>query len=69
MAAEGYTVMLQKILQFLQEVKLELRKVVWPTRKDTLASTSVVLVIVIIIAFFLGMIDLGLTRVIRAILG
>ncbi len=61
--------MFQKILQFLQEVQLELKKVVWPTRKDTIASTSVVLIIVIIIAFFLGMIDLGLTRIIRVILG
>ncbi|MBP1721683.1 MAG: preprotein translocase, SecE subunit [Deltaproteobacteria bacterium] len=61
--------MYQKILQFLQEVQLELKKVVWPTRKDTLASTSVVLIIVIIIAFFLGLIDLGLTRIIRVILG
>jgi preprotein translocase subunit SecE len=61
--------MFQKIVQFLQEVQLELKKVVWPTRKDTIASTSVVLVIVIIIAFFLGLIDLGLTRIIRVILG
>ena len=61
--------MYQKILQFLQEVQLELKKVVWPTRKDTFASTSVVLIIVIIIAFFLGLIDLGLTRIIRVILG
>ena len=61
--------MFQKIVQFLQEVQLELKKVVWPTRKDTLASTSVVLIIVIIIALFLGLIDLGLTRIIRVILG
>jgi preprotein translocase subunit SecE len=61
--------MFPKIVQFLQEVQLELKKVVWPTRKDTLASTSVVLIIVIIIAFFLGLIDLGLTRIIRVILG
>jgi len=61
--------MFPKIVQFLQEVQLELKKVVWPTRKDTFASTSVVLIIVIIIAFFLGLIDLGLTRIIRVILG
>ena len=61
--------MFAKILQFLQEVQQELRKVVWPTRKETLASTSVVLIIVIILAFYLGLIDLGLTRIIRVILG
>ncbi len=61
--------MFEKAKQFLKEVKIELKKVVWPTRKDTLASTSVVLIIVMIIAFFLGLVDLGLSRIIRLILG
>jgi preprotein translocase subunit SecE len=60
--------MVEKIIQFLKEVKIELRKVVWPTRKDTIASTSVVIVLVIIIAVFLGLVDLGLSRVIKLIL-
>ena len=61
--------MFEKVKQFLKEVKIELKKVVWPTRKDTIASTSVVLIIVMIIALFLGLVDLGLTRIIRLILG
>lgn len=60
--------MIEKVKQFLKEVKTELKKVVWPTRKDTIASTTVVVIIVIIIAIFLGLVDLGLTRVIRLIL-
>ena len=54
--------------QFLREVRVELSKVTWPTRKDTLASTSVVLVIVILIAAFLGLVDLGLSRLMRILL-
>jgi len=61
--------MFEKAKQFLKEVKIELKKVVWPTRKDTVASTSVVLIIVTIFAFFLGLVDLGLSRIIRLILG
>jgi len=61
--------MFEKIVQFLKEVQIELKKVVWPTRKDTIASTTVVLILVIIIAIYLGLVDLGLSRVIRAILG
>ena len=61
--------MFEKAKQFLKEVKIELKKVVWPTRKDTIASTSVVLIIVMIIAIFLGLVDLGLSRIIRLILG
>jgi preprotein translocase subunit SecE len=60
--------MFDKVKQFLKEVKTELKKVVWPTRKDTIASTSVVLILVIIIALFLGLVDLGLSRIIRLIL-
>ena len=54
--------------QFLREVRIELSKVTWPTRKDTIASTSVVLVIVILIATFLGIVDLGLSRLMRILL-
>ena len=59
---------IDKISQFLREVRIELSKVTWPTRKDTIASTSVVLVIVILIAAFLGIVDLGLSRLMRILL-
>ncbi len=61
--------MFEKFKLFLKEVKSELKKVVWPTRKDTIASTSVVVILVLIIAAFLGLVDFGLSRVIRLILG
>jgi len=58
----------QIIRQFFREVRVELKKVTWPTRKETVASTSVVLVTVIIISFFLGLVDLGLSRLIKIFL-
>ncbi|MBN2468396.1 MAG: preprotein translocase subunit SecE [Deltaproteobacteria bacterium] len=57
-----------KVAQFFREVRTELKKVSWPPRKDTFASTSVVLVIVFVIAIFLFIIDQGLSFVIRKIL-
>lgn len=60
--------MFEKVLPFLKEVQIELKKVVWPTRKDAMASTTVVIILVIIIAIYLGLVDLGLSRIIRAIL-
>jgi len=60
--------MFEKVKQFLKEVKIELKKVVWPTRKDTIASTSVVIILVFIIAIFLGLVDFGLSKIIRVIL-
>ena len=59
---------IEKATQFLKEVKQELKKVVWPTKKQTIASTSVVLVVVFFIGFFLGLIDLGLGWVINTFL-
>jgi preprotein translocase subunit SecE len=55
-------------IQFLREVRNELSKVVWPTRKDTTAMTAVVLVFVLIVSFFLGIIDFGLSSLVRMIL-
>jgi len=54
--------------QFLREVKTELKKVTWPSRKDTLSGTLVVLVAVFIIAIFLGIVDSGLSNLIKALL-
>jgi preprotein translocase subunit SecE len=54
--------------QFFREVKVELKKVTWPSRKETIASTSVVLITVILVAFYLGIVDLGLSRLIKIFL-
>jgi len=54
--------------QFLREVKTELKKVTWPSRKDTLSGTAVVLVAVFIIALFLGIVDSGLSNLIKTLL-
>ena len=56
---------LNKGLQFLREVKVELKKVIWPTRKQTLGSTIVVIILVMIIALFLGVVDIGLSSLVR----
>ena len=62
---KGY---IDKGLQFLREVKVELKKVVWPSRKQTIGSTVVVLILVIIISVFLGMVDIGLSSLVRVVL-
>jgi preprotein translocase subunit SecE len=59
---------IDKSIQFLREVKVELKKVTWPSRKQTMGSTVVVLVIVAIISLFLGVVDAGLSGLIQAVL-
>ena len=58
----------ESIKQFLREVKIELKKVTWPSRKDTIYATIIVLICVLIFGFFLGMADLGLSRLVRLVL-
>jgi preprotein translocase subunit SecE len=56
-------------LQFVRECRTELKKVKWPTRKELLASTAVVIGLVLVISFFLGLIDFGLIKIIKNIVG
>ncbi len=62
---KGY---LQQAIQFLREVKIELKKVTWPTRKQTMGSTVVVIILVLLISLFLGLVDMGLSGLFRSIL-
>ncbi|HPE07183.1 MAG TPA: preprotein translocase subunit SecE [Smithellaceae bacterium] len=66
---EKIKLIMNKALQFVSQAKAELKKVTWPTRKQTLASTGVVMVIVAIMALYLGIIDLILAKVVKFILG
>jgi len=58
----------QKGIQFLREVKVELKKVTWPSRKQTIGSTVVAIVLVMIISLFLGVVDMSLTSLISLVL-
>ena len=57
-----------KAVQFLREVKVELKKVAWPSRKQTIGSTAVVIALVVLISLFLGVVDMGLSTLIRFVL-
>jgi len=61
--------LVEKIRQFFREVRIELLKVNWPSRKETIASTAVVLVLVLLVSAYLGLVDAGLSRLMRFILG
>ena len=60
---------LAKTKNFLEEVKVELGKVTWPTRKETIATTWVVVVIIVLISLYLGACDVVLAKLMRRILG
>ena len=66
---EKVKIIIQKVTQFLKEAKVELKKVTWPSPKQTMASTAVVIIIVFIVSIYLGIIDFALAKVVKFILG
>jgi preprotein translocase subunit SecE len=53
---------------FLREVKIELKKVKWPTKKEMLAATGVVIFLTLIMAVFFFLVDTCLIKIIKYIL-
>tara|TARA_B100000315_G_scaffold78194_1_gene71537 strand:+ start:161 stop:358 length:198 start_codon:yes stop_codon:yes gene_type:complete len=59
---------LKQTTAFLTEVKTEVKKVSWPSRKETTGGTVVVLIAVLIIASFLGIVDISLSRMVKVLI-
>jgi len=59
----------EKFKRFIEEVKEELKKVVWPTRDQTIQTTIVVIVMTLIVSTFLGIVDVALSKIINLIVG
>jgi preprotein translocase subunit SecE len=53
---------------FFDQAKVELKKVVWPDKQETISTSSAVLLLVVVMALFLGVVDLVLTKIIAAVL-
>jgi preprotein translocase subunit SecE len=52
--------MIERLKQFLLEVKLELKKVTWPRRSEVRGTTVVVIVTVFVVGVFLAVVDIVL---------
>ncbi len=59
----------QALWRFMQSSRGELRKVVWPTRQETLQTTLTVFVFVLILGIFFWLLDMGLLWITRALTG
>ncbi|MBG0778177.1 MAG: preprotein translocase subunit SecE [Desulfovibrionaceae bacterium] len=57
-----------QLKDFFEESKVELKKVTWPTRKETTTTSIAVLVLVVVMSLFLGIVDLGLSKLVELIL-
>jgi preprotein translocase subunit SecE len=57
-----------RLQEFVREVLAEFRKVTWPSRAELVNSTAVVIAVTVVLAFFLGGVDVVLARVVERIL-
>jgi preprotein translocase subunit SecE len=57
--------MFNKILIFLKEVRLEIKKINWPTRKEVVKYSLIVIGVSLAVAFFLGGVDFLIQEILR----
>jgi preprotein translocase subunit SecE len=59
----------RRLWRFSQDVRMEVRKVVWPTRQETIQTTLIVVVMVFILALVLWLFDTILMSILRLLTG
>ena len=60
--------MFNRIKEFFKEVKSEVKKVVYPSKDELVGSTRVVIIAVVVVSLFLGVVDLGLSKLVSRLL-
>ena len=60
--------MFNGIKEFFKEVKIEVKKVVYPSKDELIGSTWVVIIAVVVVSLFLGVVDLGLSKLVSRLL-
>lgn len=59
----------RNIWTFFQDSQIELRKVVWPTRQETVQTTLIVILVVIVVAIILWLLDMFLGSAVQYLMG
>lgn len=60
--------MFNRIKEFFKEVRIEIKKVVYPSKDELIGSTWVVIIAVVVVSLFLGVVDLGLSKLVSRLL-
>ncbi|MBL7085169.1 MAG: preprotein translocase subunit SecE [Candidatus Omnitrophica bacterium] len=60
--------MANKVIKFFSEVKTEMKKVSWSTRKELISSTWVVIISVFLLASFIAIIDFIVSRIVDSVI-
>ena len=60
--------MANKVAGFFNDIKLEMQKVSWPTKDELIGSTIVVIVSLAILALFIGICDVVLSKIVNIVM-
>ncbi|SMG33782.1 preprotein translocase subunit SecE [Dethiosulfovibrio salsuginis] len=60
---------MQKFFDFLREARAELKKVTWPGKQQVWYSTLVVIFVTLLVAVYLGIVDMALTGIFSRVIG
>lgn len=58
-----------RVVKYFKDLKSELKKVVWPSRKQVVNNTGIVLVVILVVGLFLAGVDAGLGFVVEKLIG
>ena len=61
-------IMFSKAIGFLTEVRAEVKKVTWTSRREAMGGTAVVVFVVLVMAMFLGIVDAILSKAVQALI-
>jgi preprotein translocase subunit SecE len=61
--------MKERIAQYINETRTELKKVTWPSREEIKQSTRVVIIATVLMTVFIGAVDQILSRIIKLVFG
>ena len=64
----GNAGVIERFRDYLTEARAELKKVTWPTKKEARVTSIAVLVLVAVMSIFLGIVDLGMMKIVNLIL-
>lgn len=64
-----YTIYSMNPAKFVTETMSELRQVTWPSRQKTVNLTLVVILLSLLVGSYVGLLDFGLTNLLKAVLG
>jgi len=58
----------KRLVRFAKDIKNELKKVIWPTRKQLANNTITVLIVCLVIGIIIWVLDFGLAKLVEAVL-